>query len=71
MIWQDAANEVLAATSRREPLADLAPRGGPLVRRFCELKARLPESADPDVRRIAEALGPVFDHHALIRAELS
>jgi hypothetical protein len=66
VIWQDAANEVLAAISRREPLAELAPRGGPLIRRFCELKARLPESGDADVRRITEVLGPVFDHHALM-----
>ncbi len=66
VIWQDAANEVLAAVSRREPLSELAPRGGPLVRRFFELKARLPESRDADVRRITEVLGPVFDHHALM-----
>ena len=31
VIWQDAANDLLAAVSRREPLAELAPRGGPLV----------------------------------------
>jgi hypothetical protein len=66
VIWQDAANEVLAAVSRREPLAELAPRGGPLVRRFCELRARLPDSDDAEVRRITEVLGPVFDHHALM-----
>jgi hypothetical protein len=66
VIWQDAADEVLAAISRREPLAELAPRGGPLVRRFCDLRARLPESDDPDVRRITDILGPVFDHHALL-----
>ena len=66
VIWQDAANEVLAAISRREPLAELAPRGGPLVRRFCELRARLPESDDPDLRRVTDVLGPVLDHHALM-----
>jgi len=66
VIWQDAADEVLAAISRREPLAELAPRGGPLVRRFCDLRARLPESDDPEIRRITEVLGPVFDHHALL-----
>ena len=37
VIWQDEATEVLAAISRREPLAEVAPQGGPLVRRFCEL----------------------------------
>jgi len=66
VIWQDAANELLAAISRREPLAELAPRGGPLVRRFCELRARLPESDDPDLRRVTDVLGPVLDHHALM-----
>ena len=66
VIWQDAANEVLAAISRREPLAELAPRGGPLVRRFCELRARLPVSDDPELRRITEIVGPVLDHHALM-----
>lgn len=66
VIWQDAAEEVLAGISRREPLAELAPRGGPLIRRFCALRARLPESGDPEIRRITGVLGPVFDHHALM-----
>jgi hypothetical protein len=66
VIWQDAAEELLAAISRREPLSELAPRGGPLIRRFCRLRARLPESDDPELRRITDVLGPVFDHHALM-----
>ena len=66
VIWQDAANDVLAAISRREPLAELAPRGGPLVRRFCELRTRLPESDDVELRQITEELGPLLDHHALM-----
>ena len=60
VIWQDAAEDVLLAISRREPLAELAPRGGPLVRRFCELRDRLPESDDVELRRITEVLGPVL-----------
>ena len=66
VIWQDEAEELLAAISRREPLAELAPRGGPLIRSFCRLRARLPESDDPELRRITDVLGPVFDHHALM-----
>jgi hypothetical protein len=66
IIWQDEANALLAAISRREPLAELAPRGGPLIRRFCELRDRLPETTDPDLRRITDVLGPVFHHHALM-----
>jgi hypothetical protein len=48
VIWQDKAEELLVAISHREPLAELAPRGGPLIHRFCELKrpawARPPRS---------------------------
>ena len=66
VIWQDEATEVLIAISRREPLAELAPRGGPLVRKFCLLRDRLPESDDPELRRITEVLGPVLHHHALM-----
>jgi hypothetical protein len=66
VIWQDMAIELLAAISRREPLAELAPRGGPLILRFYKLRDRLPESDDPDLRRITDVLGPVFDHHAMM-----
>jgi hypothetical protein len=66
VIWQDKAEELLVDISHREPLAELAPRGGPLIRRFCELRMRLPESRDPEVRRYTDALGPVLDHHALM-----
>ena len=66
VIWQDKAEELLVDISHREPLAELAPRGGPLIRRFCDLRMRLPVSNDPDVRRIVDVLGPVLDHHALM-----
>ena len=66
VIWQDEANDVLGAISRREPLAELAPRGGRLVGRFCDLRARLPESDDPELRRITDVLGPVLYHHAMM-----
>jgi len=66
VIWQDKAEELLVAISHREPLAELAPRGGPLIRHFCELKRRLPESSDPEIRRYTDVLGPVLDHHALM-----
>jgi len=66
VIWQDKAEELLVDISHREPLAELAPRGGPLIRRFCELRMRLPVSDDPAIRRITDVLGPVLDHHALM-----
>jgi hypothetical protein len=37
-----------------------------LILRFYALRDRLPESDDPDLRRITEVLGPVFDHHAMM-----
>jgi hypothetical protein len=66
VIWQDEATALLEAISRREPLAELAPRGGPLIRRFCDLRERLPKTDDPELRRIVDALGPVFYHHAMM-----
>jgi hypothetical protein len=66
VIWQDKAEELLVDIRHREPLAELAPRGGPLIRRFCELRQRLPESNDPAIRRYTDALGPLLEHHALM-----
>jgi hypothetical protein len=66
VIWQDKAEELLVDISQRRPLAELAPRGGPLIRRFFALRTRLPVSNDPAIRRYTDVLGPVLDHHALM-----
>jgi hypothetical protein len=66
VIRQDQADELLRAISRREPLNQLAPRGGPLVRRFFELRDLLPASDDPELNRITAVLAPVLHHHALM-----
>ena len=66
VIWQDKAEELLVDISQRRPLAELAPRGGPLIRRFFALRMRLPVSNDPAIRRYTDVLGPVLDHHALM-----
>jgi hypothetical protein len=66
VIRQDQADELLAAIRRREPLNQLAPRGGPLVRRFFELRDELPDSDDPELNRITAVLAPVLHHHALM-----
>ena len=36
------------------------------MRRFCELRDRLPESDDVELRRITEVLGPLLQHHAMM-----
>jgi len=64
VIWQDAAEDVLIDIRDRRPLADVAPRGGPLVSRFVSLALRLPESDDPAILRYTSELRAVFDHHA-------
>ena len=64
VIWQDAAEDVLIDIHDRRPLADVAPRGGPLVSRFVSLAQRLPESDDPAILRYTSELRAVFDHHA-------
>jgi hypothetical protein len=66
VIWQDEAEAVLAEIRDRRPLADVAPRGGPLISRFVALACRLPESSDPEIRRHTTVLRMVFDHHALM-----
>jgi hypothetical protein len=66
VIWQDEAEAVLADIRDREPLAEVAPRGGPLISRFVALACRLPESSDPEITRHTSVLRMVFDHHALM-----
>jgi hypothetical protein len=66
VIWQDEAEAVLADIRDRQPLADVAPRGGPLISRFVALACRLPASSDPEIRRHTSVLQMVFDHHALM-----
>jgi hypothetical protein len=66
VIWQDEAEAVLAEIRDRQPLAEVAPRGGPLISRFVALACRLPESSDPEIRRHTTILRMVFDHHALM-----
>ena len=60
VILQDEAERLLRAIRAREPLAELAPRGGPLTSRFCALAAALPASRDPLIRRYLTALREVL-----------
>jgi hypothetical protein len=66
MILQDEAEAVVRGAQAREGLGFLAPRGGPLVRRFFGLRDLLPgacpDSADEELRRQLDA---ILHHHAL------
>jgi hypothetical protein len=66
VILQDDAEALLRDVRAREPLAELAPRGGRLTSRFLALGTALPRSSDPCVCRIAARLHEVLDHHALM-----
>jgi hypothetical protein len=66
VILQDEAEVLLRDVRAREPLAQLAPRGGRLASRFVALSQALPVSDDPAVRRYGTRLREVLDHHALM-----
>jgi hypothetical protein len=66
VILQDEAEAVVRGARDRVGLGFLAPRGGPLVRRFFSLRESLPracdEPADEECRRRLDA---ILHHHAL------
>ncbi|HVD19115.1 MAG TPA: hypothetical protein VNC63_10575 [Propionibacteriaceae bacterium] len=66
VILQDQAEAVVRGAQAREGLGFLAPRGGPLVRRFFGLRDQLPttcpNAADEELRRQLDA---ILHHHAL------
>lgn len=66
VILQDQAEDVLADVRAREPLGELAPRGGPLARRFFELRRQLPAAADREMARQCETASVVLDHHGKV-----
>jgi hypothetical protein len=66
IIRQDEAEDLLADIREREPLAQVAPRGGRLVSRFVALRGDLPDCDDPALRRHVSVLEKVFDHHAMM-----
>ena len=63
---QDKAVELLDAIRDRGPLAELAPRGGPLATRFFELRRLLPPPADLDMARQCTTVSTVLDHHGTL-----
>jgi hypothetical protein len=66
VILQDEAEAVLAAVGRHEHLGLVAPRGGPLVHRFFQLRDRLPRHhLDPSTARRTAQLDTILLHHAM------
>lgn len=67
VILQDQAESVLAAIRAHGHLGLIAPRGGPLVRRFFALREELPGSCDdPDDERLRHVLDVALHSHALV-----
>jgi hypothetical protein len=66
VILQDEAEAVLRAVSQHEHLGQVAPRGGPLVRRFFALREQLPAASDdPRLHRLRTVLDTILYHHAM------
>ncbi|HWJ54514.1 MAG TPA: hypothetical protein VNT24_14155 [Propionibacteriaceae bacterium] len=69
VIMQDEAEAVILGIRARESLGYLAPRGGPLIRRFFALRDRLPRRCDdPDDERLRGIMDVTFHHHAMALA---
>jgi hypothetical protein len=66
LILQDEAEAVIRGVRAREGLGFLAPRGGPLVRRFFSLRDLLPRVCDdPADEQRRRQLDAILHHHAL------
>jgi hypothetical protein len=68
LLLQDLAEDMLDGVRAQRPLGELAGPGGVLVRRFGALRASLPRSADPVLRRHRDVVARVLDHHATLLA---
>ena len=67
VILQDRPRTCSAAYAPGRPLGELAPRGGPVVRRFFALRDSLPAHCeDPEDERIRRILDVTLHHHAMV-----
>jgi hypothetical protein len=67
LIRQDEAEDVLRSIRDRVPLGHVAPRGGPLVRRFFALRDMLPEHCeDSEQERLRGMLDVILHNHAML-----
>jgi hypothetical protein len=69
VILQDEAESVIAGIRARQSLGYLAPRGGPVVRRFFALRDRLPKHCvDSEDDRLRAIMDVTLHHHAMALA---
>jgi hypothetical protein len=54
--------EMLFAVSANAPLAELAPRSGKLVSRYCEMRRELLDIRSPELQPHVGALSEIFDY---------
>ncbi|WP_028058028.1 hypothetical protein [Candidatus Solirubrobacter pratensis] len=66
VLLQGLAEDLLEGIRRRRSLAELARPGGALISRFCDLRAAVPQPADPQLRATARIVCETLDHHALM-----
>ncbi len=66
LIRSDEADTVIKGIRARQGLGFIAPVGGPLVRRFFELRDLLPECPDPRDDHLRRQLDSILHHHALL-----
>jgi hypothetical protein len=63
---QAEAEELIAEIRDEGPLAELAPRGGPLISRFLQLRGKLPTTSNSRLAPYVERLDSIFHHHAML-----
>jgi hypothetical protein len=66
VILSDEAEDVLRRIRARQGLGFVAPRGGPLVRRFFALRDELPDCREAPELRIRGQLDVILHHHAML-----
>jgi hypothetical protein len=71
LYWEGEVEEMLCAVRDDARLADVAPRSGKLVSRYCEMRRELRRIDSPELQRHVRALSEIFDylaqllHHAV------
>jgi hypothetical protein len=67
ILLQDQAEDLLARFREERPdPAAVAPACGRIRCRLAQMRLELASFTDPDVRRYAASLRPIFDHHGLL-----